>query len=501
MKALDKKVRDAGLIFLNECGLDPGLDHIDLVNARDEAKERGGVIKSMISICGGLPKPDCNDNPLGYKFSWAPRGVFLAGKNFAEQLLNGKKVHVKNKDLFTTKWRESFDDGIGELDWYFNRNSLKYIDIYGGLDEIRTMVRATYRNPGWCETMKIVCDTELGDDTIRSTKGKTYREYFGDKIGLNKGESLGDGLNRILGIPKDSIGIKNLEWIGIMSDEKIPENIPNTCVDVLCSLAQPKMKYKDGERDMVILKNTYDILYKKDGWREKRQSLMINYGDTPKPGWTLPQGVALPLAVAIKLIVTGKTTSKGVIAPIYNDVYKPIMNECNEIYSKCQYSILNEEIYIIAEDKATVLITPSIAKELIAVGYDIIIESSNVRCYKDNEYKDVGCKIVKPGEWKDAGFSAYVLSVDIMPKSDKEYQCRYINLGKDSNELIKLVNKNEGEIYNLNELDTFKAVKLTKNAKNDSDMLSKLVFDVMKDIKKRDSKVRKTLRDSFLNKI
>ena len=163
MQEMDKPARDAGVVLLNEIGVDPGIDHMSAMRIIHDVKKRGGRVASFRSYCGGLPAPDCNDNPWGYKFSWAPRGVCTAGKNSAKFRENGKQVDIPGPELFTCTHPLPVD-GIGTLEAYPNRDSLGYLDIYG-LQDIDTLFRGTLRYPGWCACLKKVVDFGYLDET------------------------------------------------------------------------------------------------------------------------------------------------------------------------------------------------------------------------------------------------------------------------------------------------------------------------------------------------
>jgi saccharopine dehydrogenase (NADP+, L-glutamate forming)/spermidine synthase len=130
MKALDNPAKENGIIILNECGVDPGIDHMSAMRIVHEVKNKGGKITSFMSYCGGLPAPEANTNPYGYKFSWSPKGVLLAGKNNAQYRKDGKDISVDGKDLFANHWEVDVPS-FGKLEGYPNRNSLDYIETYG----------------------------------------------------------------------------------------------------------------------------------------------------------------------------------------------------------------------------------------------------------------------------------------------------------------------------------------------------------------------------------
>ncbi|TFF86478.1 saccharopine dehydrogenase, partial [Candidatus Thorarchaeota archaeon] len=176
MKALDEEAKAAGILLLNECGVDPGIDHMSAMKIIDEVHEKGGKVLSFTSFTGGLPAPDANDNPFGYKVSWSPRGVLLAGRNDAHFLKDGEEVSIPGPELFDHC--EDMDiPGMGRFEGYPNRDSLSYIDIYD-IPEVKTMLRGTLRNIGWCETLKKIADLGLLSVEERSLGGMSYSEML-----------------------------------------------------------------------------------------------------------------------------------------------------------------------------------------------------------------------------------------------------------------------------------------------------------------------------------
>ncbi|MFA5782103.1 MAG: saccharopine dehydrogenase C-terminal domain-containing protein, partial [Bacteroidales bacterium] len=154
MQALDVEAKKAGIIILNECGLDPGIDHMSAMRIIDHVHKNGGKIEEFYSLCGALPAPEGTDNPFKYKFSWSPKGVVMAGNNDGKYLKHGKIIEVDTKDLFKNPFKVDFPE-IGILDVYPNRDSISYIDIYG-IQEANTMFRGTFRYKGWCEIIDIM---------------------------------------------------------------------------------------------------------------------------------------------------------------------------------------------------------------------------------------------------------------------------------------------------------------------------------------------------------
>ena len=175
MNSLDKAAKEKGLLFLNEIGLDPGIDHMSAMKIIHDVKARSGEIVEFESCCGGLPAPDANDNPFGYKFSWSPKGVVMAGRNPAEYLKDGKEIKIRGEDLFENNWLKEVK-GLGQLEVYPNRDSMLYQSLYG-LDNIKTLFRGTFRYSGWCETLlKIVQLGYLDDNEKPELQGKSFAE-------------------------------------------------------------------------------------------------------------------------------------------------------------------------------------------------------------------------------------------------------------------------------------------------------------------------------------
>jgi len=172
MRALDGKAKDAGIIILNEIGVDPGIDHMSAMKIFHKVEEEGGKIVSFMSYCGGLPAQEANTNPLGYKFSWAPKGVLKAAGNGARFMIDGEIIEVEGKDLFKNYWFVDVE-GAGTLEAYPNRNSLDYIDLYD-LKDVKTMYRGTFRNISHCNTWYIM--SQMGfykeDEIFDNLKGK-----------------------------------------------------------------------------------------------------------------------------------------------------------------------------------------------------------------------------------------------------------------------------------------------------------------------------------------
>jgi len=320
MRELDGEAKRAGVALVNEVGLDPGIDHMEAMRIIDEVHGAGGKVLGFTSYCGGLPAPDSNTNPFGYKFSWSPRGVLLAGKNAARYLKDGKEVFIPGEELFESPATVNIA-GIGDFEAYPNRNSVPYAELYG-IPETRTMLRGTLRYPGWCETLKKIGEIGLLDATEKNLAGMTALKF----------------LRSILGMPADwnaKKAVRDRFKLEIFGEE--PLGIERgAAIDVLESLMLKKLRYAANERDMVILSHEF-LVEGKDGKREKISSILIDYG-IPGGESSMARTVAYPAAAATRLVLEGKLGLTGVRIPVERALYVPILEEI-----KAAGIVFNEE--------------------------------------------------------------------------------------------------------------------------------------------------------------
>ncbi|MBN2433188.1 MAG: saccharopine dehydrogenase NADP-binding domain-containing protein [Acidobacteria bacterium] len=321
MQQLDAEVRRRDLLFLNEIGVDPGIDHMSAMKIIHAVHDEGGRIEHFFSYCGGLPAPEDNDNPFGYKFSWSPRGVVLASRNSARYLKDGQVVEIPGRDLFLDIEHEEID-GVGRMEVYPNRDSLPYVELYG-LEEAQTVKRGTYRFPGWCDTFKKLVDLGMIDETpVPGLEGKTYRQMMAGVAGVAPTDDVKAAVARQAGLAPDAPVIQRLEWLGLFSDEPVTAD---NYLDVLSNRLQEKLYYAEGERDMIVLRHTF-IVANPDGSRDRITSTLIDFG-IPHGATSMARTVSLPLAVGVKLMAEGKIGLRGVQRPMDPAVYEPVMAE------------------------------------------------------------------------------------------------------------------------------------------------------------------------------
>lgn len=334
MRAMDGRAKAAGVVLLNEIGVDPGIDHMSAMRIIHDVKRRGGKVTSFKSYCGGLPAPEANTNPFGYKFSWSPRSVCTAGKNAARYREKGKEVQIPGPDLFACR-HDVAVPGFGKLVGYPNRDSLIYEELYG-LVGIPTMFRGTLRYPGWCETLKAIVDLGLLDESpVTYPAGMTYAEWM---EGFVKSGSNGDVKAQVAAQLKLAAGdpiIERLSWLGLFSADKItPAGEPTTALDVLAKRMEKMMPYAPGERDMIVLIHEFEAELP-GGKREAISSTLLDYG-IPNGDSSMARTVSLPAAVGVRLILEGKLTSPGVHIPVIPEIYEPVLNELAEMNIRCE---------------------------------------------------------------------------------------------------------------------------------------------------------------------
>jgi len=325
MMELDESAKKAGLLFLNEIGLDPGIDHMTAMRIIDHIHNKNGKVEELYSLCGALPAPECTDNPLKYKFSWSPKGVILASRNSALYLKKGRKVFIEPADLFKDRFSYSFP-GVGDLEVYPNRDSVSYIDIYG-IPETKTMYRGTFRYNGWCETLDAMKSLNMLDDSVIDYQNKSYAGFLAERGGLEV-KDLMENLAGKLGVSVKSVAIQSLDYLGFFSDEKLQYH-ETTPFEITSDRMIKRMLLSVNERDMVVLQHIFLASYP-DGNKEVIKSSMLDFG-SPSTNTSIARMVALPAAIAVKMILENKIEVTGVCRPVVPQIYNPVLDELKSL--------------------------------------------------------------------------------------------------------------------------------------------------------------------------
>ena len=332
MAAFDQEAKEQGLIFLNEIGLDPGIDHMSAMRIIDDVHARGGKIRHFRSYCGGLPAPEANDNPYGYKFSWAPRGVLMASRNGARYWRDNHEVNVRPERLFRDMHLLDVP-GAGVFEAYPNRDSLEYRDIYELGDEVRSVFRGTLRYIGWCNTMHSLVKIGMLDTEPRNSKDMTYADYMRDLLDAEPAEDLRVVAASRMRLPPDTLPPWNMHWLGLFSRRPIGRDQISP-LDALSEIMQDKLRYNPGERDMVVLFHEFKAWFAEDDHYECLTSSLVDYGVRYGDS-SMSRTVSLPAAIAARLILEGKITSRGVLRPVIPEIYNPILDELANLNIVC----------------------------------------------------------------------------------------------------------------------------------------------------------------------
>lgn len=322
MREMDAEVKAAGLLFLNEIGVDPGIDHMSAMKIIHRIAGKGGKVTGFYSYCGGLPALDANTNPMGYKFSWAPKGVLRAARNSAKYLKDGHFVEIPGPELFHHYWFQTVGGIVFEA--YANRDSLSYIETYG-LNGIETMYRGTLRNVGHCDTWWAL--SNLGffseNETYENLTG-TVADFIRDRmLNLPADACLKKAIGEQLGLHPDSVILKKFDWLGFFDNTPIPVE-KGAPIDVLTELMLQKMSYDPGERDLLAMQHVIIAQYADHA--EKIVSSMIDLG-IPNGDSSMSRTVSLPVAIAVRMILEGRVTLNGVQIPVMPELYNPVLAE------------------------------------------------------------------------------------------------------------------------------------------------------------------------------
>ena len=327
IRELDSEAKDRGILILNELGEDPGMDHFATQMLLDDIRTDGGKVIELHSYGSGLPSFRFNNNPMGYKFSWEPKGVFLAAQVPAKWLDRGTPIAIDGDKLF-----ENFTmvdiEGLGTFEAYANKDVTKYVKHYGLPNDV-TFYRGLLRFSGYCNNMRNFLKLDLLNDMDkRKWEGMTFRDFAAFLINVRSNENLENEFAKFLGVDILSDILMRLKWLGLFNNDPI-KLIEGSKLDVLVELLLKKLTYAPGETDMTIIH--VDILAEfPDGKQEHRTATMVADGE-PYCDSAMAKAVGLPPAIATKFIFEGLIKEKGVhMPPTLPYLYKPFIVELEE---------------------------------------------------------------------------------------------------------------------------------------------------------------------------
>ena len=325
MAEMDEEVRAAGLIFLNEVGADPGIDHMSAMDMIHRAKDRGGKVTAFRSYCGAVVAPESN-NLWGYKFTWAPRNIILAGQGIAQYRRDGNIKYLPYHHLFR-RYDEIQVPGYGAFEAYANRNSLKYAPLYE-LDDTNTIYRATLRHPGFCDMWQALVEIGLTDNSMKlsNSQGITYRDFLFSFINEVPGKSDRESLAIFLKRSVDDPVVEKLDKMGLLGDEVFPHANASPA-DVLEHVLINKWVFEEGDTDLLVMQHKLE--FEIDGKTHRMVASMVDKG-RDADHTAISRTVGLPAAICARLILRGDISATGVRIPNFKEVYQPVLKELEE---------------------------------------------------------------------------------------------------------------------------------------------------------------------------
>jgi saccharopine dehydrogenase-like NADP-dependent oxidoreductase len=324
MKEMGEAVKDAGLLFLNEMGVDPGIDHMSAMRIIDKIKAEGGEVLAFNSFCGGLIAPESDNNPWNYKFTWNPRNVVLAGQGGqAKYIDNGQLKYIPYNKLF--KRTDTIEvDGYGKFEAYANRDSISYKDVYG-LSNIKSIYRGTLRRPGFCRAWDVLAQLGATDDTliIENSEELTYRQFINSFTAYDRILPLEMKIKNYCNLQKDQNTMDKLTWLGIFENKPVRLK-KATAAQILQKLLEEKLVLQENDKDMLVMYHHF-IYNGADEVREIKSSMVVLGED--QVNTAMAKTVGLPIGIAAKLVLNGHINLKGVHLPVDQQIYNPILNE------------------------------------------------------------------------------------------------------------------------------------------------------------------------------
>ena len=328
MEALDKEVKEKGLTFMNEIGVDPGIDHMSAMQVIDRIRSQGGEMLLFESFTGGLVAPESDDNLWSYKFTWNPRNVILAGQGGAAEFIQaGQYKYIPYQRLFRRTEFLSIPK-YGRFEGLANRNSLAYRSIYG-LENIPTLYRGTLRRIGFSKAWNVFVQLGLTDDTyaMQDTEHMSYRSFVNSFLPYSPTDSVELKLRLSLKIDQDDLIWDKLVELDIFNSEKIIGLKNATPAQALQKILEEKWTLKPEDKDMIVMYHKFG--FELNGERKQIDSTMVSIGED-QTYTAMAKTVGLPVGIAALKILNGEIKKSGVLRPIYPEIYNPILKSLED---------------------------------------------------------------------------------------------------------------------------------------------------------------------------
>lgn len=325
IRKMEKEIEQAGLLFMYEMGLDPGIDHMSAMKLIQSIEKKGGQISCFRSYCGGLISPESNDNPWQYKISWNARNIVLAGTSGAIYREKGKVKEVEYEQLFDQS-KTIQVPGLGKLAYYPNRDSLNYTDIYN-LSNVPTFMRATLRYPDFCEGWNALVRLGLTDDKKKqSTDNLTYAAWVSRHITAGDGQPVEENVAQFLNVSSKSKIIRQLKYLGILNADLINLG-EQTNAGILQHVLEARLRMEPSDKDMIVM--LHEIEFERRNMSTKLSSYMIVQGED-NLRTAMAKTVGLPLGIMAKLVLSGQVSLTGLQIPVMPEIYNPVLRELED---------------------------------------------------------------------------------------------------------------------------------------------------------------------------
>lgn len=330
MMELDQQVREKGLLFLMEMGLDPGIDHMSAKKVLDDLEDGGYNVHAFETFTGGLLAPHGNDNPWDYKFTWNPRNVVLAGQGVVKFIQEGRFKYIPYHRLFRRTERIFIPDH-GYFEGYANRDSLKYREIYE-LENVKTLYRGTLRRPGFCRAWNNLIQLGATDDSyqMEGVDQLTHRQFINSFLPFNPNDSVELKAAHYLNLELEGEEMYMLQWLGLFEDTLVGIEEGSPAV-ILEHILKKKWSLGPDDRDMIIMfhKFVYHKPESPEDMKELNSHMVVIGEDDVKTSMAMTVG--LPLAVAAKLVLEDRINAKGVCLPLTREIYQPVLEELEKV--------------------------------------------------------------------------------------------------------------------------------------------------------------------------
>lgn len=325
MRSMNEQVTKAGLIFMNEIGLDPGIDHMSAMHIIDQIRDKGGKMLLFESFTGGLVAPESDSNLWNYKFTWNPRNVVVAGQGgTAKFIQEGTYKYIPYHKLFRrTEFMEI--KGYGKFEAYANRDSLNYREAYG-LEDALTLYRGTMRRVGFSKAWNMFVQLGMTDDSyvVENSERLSYRDFTNLFLPYSPTDTVELKLRHYLKIDQDDSTWSKLLELDLFNSKKIISIKKATPAQMLQKILEDQWTLAEDDKDMIVMYHKFG--YQVHGKKEQIDANMVVLGEN-RTHTAMAKTVGLPVAMATLLILNKKITTPGVQIPIKKEVYEPILKE------------------------------------------------------------------------------------------------------------------------------------------------------------------------------